>query len=251
MKKIERYYFLLAGVAIVLFAISSSAQQGMMYGDYGMHQGYGYHHGRTSRPSVQPIDQKEAEAILKDYIRATENPNLKPGSITDKGDVFEAKIVTKDDSLVDKIWIDKETGWVTNYYNKRYDTMQPGSSMHYGRGEKWNFCPYCGSDINPDWHHHGGPGMMGYGHDMGYGMHHGMRYEYDQPYRRWKKPVDKKDAEQMLKNYLEFIGNPNLTLGKIEETDTLFKGEIVTKKQKDLVNKITIDKQTGRMQSVY
>ena len=88
---------------------------------------------------------------------------------------------------------------------------------------------------------------------MGYGMHHGMRYGYEgnTPYRQRDEPVDKKDAELMLKDYLEFIGNPNLTLGKIEETDTLFEAEIVTKKQKDLVNKITIDKQTGSMRSVY
>ena len=44
------------------------------------------------------------------------NPNLKLGAIKDAGSAFEAEIVTKDDSLVDKIMVDKATGWMRSSY---------------------------------------------------------------------------------------------------------------------------------------
>jgi hypothetical protein len=44
------------------------------------------------------------------------NPNLKVGEIEDKGYVFEAEILTKDNSLVDKILVDKRTGWMRSIY---------------------------------------------------------------------------------------------------------------------------------------
>jgi hypothetical protein len=50
------------------------------------------------------------ESVLKNYIDG--NPNLKVGEIQDKGTYFEGTIVTKDNSLVAKYSIDKDTGWV-------------------------------------------------------------------------------------------------------------------------------------------
>jgi hypothetical protein len=44
------------------------------------------------------------------------NPNLKLEKIGDKGNAFEGEIVTKDDSLVDKILVDKNTGWMRSVY---------------------------------------------------------------------------------------------------------------------------------------
>lgn len=58
----------------------------------------------------KPITEKETEAILRDYIGR--NPNLKVGEIKDKGTYFEGEIVTKDNSLVTRLTIDKNTGWV-------------------------------------------------------------------------------------------------------------------------------------------
>ena len=56
--------------------------RGMMGGDgsgYGMGRGY----GRQSRSTGKPIDAKEAEAMMKDYLKSSRNPNLKIGKITD------------------------------------------------------------------------------------------------------------------------------------------------------------------------
>jgi hypothetical protein len=42
--------------------------------------------------------------------------HLKLGKIEDKGNAFEAEILTKDDSLVDNILVDKYTGWMRSVY---------------------------------------------------------------------------------------------------------------------------------------
>lgn len=44
------------------------------------------------------------------------NPNLRPSKIKDMESYFEAEIVTKEGSLVDKIQIDKESGWFRSIY---------------------------------------------------------------------------------------------------------------------------------------
>jgi hypothetical protein len=41
---------------------------------------------------------------------------LEIGNITDAGEVFEAEIVTKDNSLVDKVLVDKSSGWIRSAY---------------------------------------------------------------------------------------------------------------------------------------
>ncbi len=44
------------------------------------------------------------------------NQKLKLGKIKDVGTAFEAEIVTKDNSIVDKIMIDKATGCMRSAY---------------------------------------------------------------------------------------------------------------------------------------
>jgi hypothetical protein len=82
------------------------------YGGTMMGPGYGdYCGGGGPATSEQnPLTEKDTEAIVKDYIGR--NPNLKVGEIKDKGTYFEGEIVTKDNSLVTKLSIDKTTGWV-------------------------------------------------------------------------------------------------------------------------------------------
>ena len=64
----------------------------------------------------KPIDKAQAEAMLENYLRSTSNPNLKLGKITDQGNSFEADIVTRDNSFVDKILVDKDTGAMRSVY---------------------------------------------------------------------------------------------------------------------------------------
>ncbi len=52
--------------------------------------------------------------MLENYVNYRKNPNLKVGEVSDKGDVFEATVVTKDGALVEKIQVNKKTGWFRN-----------------------------------------------------------------------------------------------------------------------------------------
>jgi hypothetical protein len=90
---------------------------GMMGWGYGMGpwmMGPGYY-GSQYGPQ-KPLDSKEAKETLEDYLKSIRNPNLKVGKIEDKGNHFEVNIVTKDNDLVDKIDIDKNTGWMRSEY---------------------------------------------------------------------------------------------------------------------------------------
>ncbi len=86
-----------------------SPMMGPGYRGYMMGPGYGGGCGDYATEG-KPLTQKDTEAILKDYVGG--NPNLKVGEIKDKGTYFEGTIVTKDNSLVSKYGIDKDTGWV-------------------------------------------------------------------------------------------------------------------------------------------
>lgn len=88
---------------------------GMMGPQYGPRYGPGYQ-GPQYQQSQEPMDEKDAKKLLENYLRSTRNPNLKLGKIEDKGNSFEAEIQTKDGSLVDRIIVDKRTGWMRSAY---------------------------------------------------------------------------------------------------------------------------------------
>jgi hypothetical protein len=81
--------------------------------------GYGgYHHGRGGmmyyNQGGEPLTKAQAEQLLKDYY-LQDNLNLKIGGLVDKGNFYDATIVTKKEgALVHKIQVDKTTGWFRN-----------------------------------------------------------------------------------------------------------------------------------------
>jgi len=96
---------------------------GMMGPGYGygmmgpgmMCPGYGY--GPQYQGPGKPMEEKDAKEGVENYLQSIRNPNLKLGDIKDKGSYFEADIVTKKgNSLVDKIYVDKNTGWMRSAY---------------------------------------------------------------------------------------------------------------------------------------
>ena len=127
-----------------------------------------------------------------------------------------------------------------------YGATGPG---YYGMGPGmmgYGWSGYCG-----------GPGMMGYGYGMGPGMMYpgygyGPQYgrQYAPRYQQPEKPVNENQAKEMVENYLQSTRNPNLKLGKIEDTGNAYEANIVTKNG-SLVNKILVDKDTGQMHSAY
>jgi hypothetical protein len=67
-------------------------------------------------PRKGAFEEKDARAIVESYVKSTRNPNLEIGTIKDVGDAFEAEIVTKENSLVDRIRVDKKSGSMRSAY---------------------------------------------------------------------------------------------------------------------------------------
>jgi hypothetical protein len=59
----------------------------------------------------KPLSAAQANELLENYLLRQNNPNLKLGDVKENGDIFEASITTKDGSLVEKIQVDRKTGW--------------------------------------------------------------------------------------------------------------------------------------------
>jgi hypothetical protein len=88
---------------------------GQQYGpQYG--QQYGPQYGRQYQQLQKPLDQNQAKQEVENYLSSMRNPNLKLGKIEEKGNGYQVNIVTKDGSLVDKILVDKNTGWMRSAY---------------------------------------------------------------------------------------------------------------------------------------
>jgi hypothetical protein len=62
----------------------------------------------------KPLSKDQAKAMVEQHIQT--NPNLKVGKVTEKDGVYEVDVVTKDGSLVDKIQVNKQTGWFRSAY---------------------------------------------------------------------------------------------------------------------------------------
>lgn len=74
--------------------------------------------GQQTGPPVakpgQPLSADQAKAMVEQHIGG--NPNLKVGKVTEKDGNYEVDVVTKDGSLVDKIQVNKQTGWFRSVY---------------------------------------------------------------------------------------------------------------------------------------
>jgi hypothetical protein len=81
-----------------------------------MGPGYWGQNGPQYQQPQKPLEEKDAKAILEKYLRANRNPNLKVGKIQEQGNYFEAEIVTKEGSFVDKILVDRYTGRTRSIY---------------------------------------------------------------------------------------------------------------------------------------
>ena len=79
-----------------------------------MDPGYGYR--QQNQQPQKPLEKGDAETIVKNYLDSMNNPNLKLGKINDAGATFEVEIVTKDNSLVDKVLVDKNSGSMRSAY---------------------------------------------------------------------------------------------------------------------------------------
>ena len=84
-------------------------------GDSG-HMGNGYGGISAGSPCGDPnvesavqINKDEARSLISFQLRRS-NPNLKVGKVAEKEEGFEVTIVTKENSLVDRLMVEKNTG---------------------------------------------------------------------------------------------------------------------------------------------
>jgi hypothetical protein len=74
--------------------------------------------GSMMRPGCRKpkgaMSKFEAQLALRNY--ATRNPELQVGTVRDKGDAFEADVIGKDKSLVGRVIVEKDTGWIRSTY---------------------------------------------------------------------------------------------------------------------------------------
>ena len=108
------------------WAGQSGMGPGMMWnrGDWGGGQGWGPgmmgpgpgNGYRSYNRTGEPITMDQAKVLVENHLTTVGNPNLKSGKFTDKDKYFEAEIVTKEGSLVDKLLVDKQTGWMKSVY---------------------------------------------------------------------------------------------------------------------------------------
>ena len=96
-------------------------------------------------------------------------------------------------------------------------------------------------------------GHMGYrGGMMDYGA---PGYNADQGYcgsttTETKVDLTEKDAEELIA-YRVTRSNPNLKVGKVKTTEDGFEVQVVTKKGNALVDRLLVEKDTGRIYRVY
>jgi hypothetical protein len=68
------------------------------------------------REKMEKLNEEQAKRLVNTHIQYTRNPNLKVGKIKEQEMGYEVEIVTKEDSLVDKVFVDKYTGWMRSVY---------------------------------------------------------------------------------------------------------------------------------------
>lgn len=76
---------------------------------------YGRNPDYTPKTTV-PIGLNEAKAAFEDYISSTKNPNLRLDKIKEQNGRFSAEVTTKEGSLVDRLELDRATGYIRSVY---------------------------------------------------------------------------------------------------------------------------------------
>jgi hypothetical protein len=70
----------------------------------------------TPAAVTTPTTKERAEATVTQYLTNLRNPNLKLGTIKEEEAGFVVEILTKENSLVDKLLVDKRTGTFRSIY---------------------------------------------------------------------------------------------------------------------------------------
>jgi hypothetical protein len=102
------------------FGMMGGGMMGQGMGSGMGNRSYGNQYIPQNGPQYQQpqrqLGERDARAILENYLNSRRNPNLKLGKIEDEGNAFEGEILTRNNSLVDKLLVDKNTGEIRSVY---------------------------------------------------------------------------------------------------------------------------------------
>jgi hypothetical protein len=122
----------IAGLAVAVVLAASGIGWAHMGGGFGPWGGMGSHGGmayRWSGPSGETgwhsmgfsisgltLTKEQAAQIANAHVQVLRNPNVKLGEVSEFDSTYEAPILTRDGSLVERLVVDKRTGWVRSVY---------------------------------------------------------------------------------------------------------------------------------------
>ena len=93
--------------ALIAVTPEGASTRGPMMGHMGWEGGFPWLRARLKGP----LDEADIRRMMEAWLARERNPRLKLGEITPKGDDhFQADIVTKDNSLVQRFDVDRRTG---------------------------------------------------------------------------------------------------------------------------------------------
>ena len=93
--------------ALIAVTPEGPGARGPMMGHMGWEGGFPWLRARLKGP----LDEADIRRMMEAWLAQEANPRLKLGPITPKGDDhFQADIVTKDNSLVQRFAVDRRTG---------------------------------------------------------------------------------------------------------------------------------------------
>ena len=107
-------YGMMGGGVMGGYGMTRGMTGGGMMGGYGLPGNQGYR--APLARSTKVVNDSEAEAMVQNYLDTLRNPNLKVGEVRDIGSAFEVDVVTQNGSLVDRIDVDKDTGYMNSIY---------------------------------------------------------------------------------------------------------------------------------------
>ena len=89
-----------------------------MMSKYGYRQHPGSPESKESQ-TREALTQEDAVSIVQNYLVQTGNPNLTIGEVAiEEGWDYLVEIVTRDGSLVDKLEVDRLSGWTHSVYSE-------------------------------------------------------------------------------------------------------------------------------------
>ena len=92
---------------IVWGALIAATPEGFPRGHMGLAGGFPWLRAKL----IGPLDEADVRRMMEAWLKQERNPRLKLGSITAKGEnIYQADIVTQDNSLVQRFDIDRRTG---------------------------------------------------------------------------------------------------------------------------------------------